>query len=557
MSVEKKKREGTLPDDHGMTIGEKTAVQTRKWKRKSRTAVLKLIFSRRTYVILSLLIQFGVLFASIKWLNDYLVYVYGGFSLLGAFVALRIVNSSMNPSLKLTWLIPVLVVPVFGSMFYLYVRADIFTKGAAYSLDGLHKESLPYRKDDREVWETLKAVDEQQANLASYLREHGDFPVYRQTRAEYFPLGENKWERLKTELKKAEHFIFLEYFIINEGLMWDSVLEILKEKVEQGVEVRVMYDGTCAITALPFSYPKTLQEMGIHCKMFSPVRPLLSTVQNNRDHRKILVIDGKVGFTGGINLADEYINRKERFGHWKDTAVMLEGEAVQSLTLMFLEMWNLEEKHPENWVKYCGRQEKTPVVESRKTEQTERSENPGYVIPYCDSPLDKEMVGEFVYLDILNTAKRYVHIMTPYLILDNEMITALSYAAKRGVETIIIMPHIPDKWYAYLLARTYYAELIQAGVQIYEYIPGFVHAKQFTSDDEKAVVGTINLDYRSLYLHFECAVYFYQCPVVADVEADFKETLAKCRKITLTDCRKLSLGKRLVGGLLRILAPLM
>jgi cardiolipin synthase len=267
--------------------------------------------------------------------------------------------------------------------------------------------------------------------------------------------------------------------------MWDSILELLAGKAAEGVEVRVMYDGTCAITSLPFSYPKKLEAMGIRCKMFSPVRPMLSTVQNNRDHRKILVIDGKVGFTGGINLADEYVNRRERFGHWKDTAVMLRGEAVQSLTLMFLEMWNLDEKTPENWVKYCSFRE-APAAAG------------GYVIPYCDSPLDNEMVGEFVYLDILNTAKRYVHMMTPYLILDNETITALCYAAKRGVETIIIMPHIPDKWYAYLLARTYYEELIRAGVQIYEYTPGFIHAKQFTSDDEKAVVGTINLDYRSL-----------------------------------------------------------
>lgn len=522
----------------------KKGEQAVRWKRRSRAAVLKLIFSRRTYVILSLLIQFGVLFASIKWLNDYLVYVYGGFSLLGAVVAVRIVNSSMNPSLKLTWLIPVLVAPVFGSMFYLYVRADIFTKGAAHSLENKHKESIPYRKEDEGIRKRLAEADQQQANLAAYLKDHGDFPVYDDTQAVYFPSGEAKWTCLLEEIKQAKQFIFLEYFIINEGVMWDSILELLAGKAAEGVEVRVMYDGTCAITSLPFSYPKKLEAMGIRCKMFSPVRPMLSTVQNNRDHRKILVIDGKVGFTGGINLADEYVNRRERFGHWKDTAVMLRGEAVQSLTLMFLEMWNLDEKTPENWVKYCSFRE-APAAAG------------GYVIPYCDSPLDNEMVGEVVYLDILNTAKRYVHMMTPYLILDNETITALCYAAKRGVETIIIMPHIPDKWYAYLLARTYYEELIRAGVQIYEYTPGFIHAKQFTSDDEKAVVGTINLDYRSLYLHFECAVYFYRNPVVADVEADFQETLKKCQRITVEDCRKLSLGKRLVGGLLRILAPLM
>jgi len=542
------KNNGEEPKTDGLELsfGERTAEQAVKWKNRSRTAVLKLIFSRRTYVILSLLIQFGVLFASIKWLNDYLVYVYGGFSLLGAIVALRIVNGSMNPSLKLTWLIPVLVAPVFGSMFYLYVRADIFTKGAAISLENKHRESMPYRKEDEEIRKRLAQEDLQQANLAAYLRDHGDFPVYDETQAVYFPLGENKWIRLLEEIKKAKQFIFLEYFIINEGVMWDTVLELLAEKAEEGVEVRVMYDGTCAITSLPFSYPKKLEAMGIRCKMFSPVRPMLSTVQNNRDHRKILVIDGKVGFTGGVNLADEYINQRERFGHWKDTAVMLKGEAVQSLTLMFLEMWNLDEKAPENWIKYCSSQDSDKTYEKPN----------GYVIPYCDSPLDREMVGEFVYLDILNTAKRYVHIMTPYLILDNETITALSYAAKRGVETIIIMPHIPDKWYAYLLARTYYEELIRAGVQIYEYTPGFIHAKQFTSDDEKAVVGTINLDYRSLVHHFENGVWMYQHEVLKTVKKDVENTMEQSLNMAEHPLKN-TMGQRFVRALVRVFAPML
>ena len=534
--------------------------QEGKWKQKPRTALLKIIFSRRTFLVVALLIQLSILVATIKWLDDYQFLVFGGFSILGAAVAINIVNSPMNPSQKLTWMIPVLVAPVFGSLLYLYVQADILTKGLAHGIDVRHKESLPYRMDDKETVDRLRAADEQCANLAGYLRDQGDFPVYENTEVEYFPLGEDKWVRVLEELKKAERFIFMEYFIVDEGLMWNSVLEVLEEKAAQGVEVRVMYDGTCAMTTLPFAYPKKLQAMGIQCKMFSPMRPVLSTVQNNRDHRKILVVDGRVGFTGGINMADEYINHRERFGHWKDTAVMLKGDAVQSLTLMFLEMWNGVTRTEEHWDKYCETAKELAVRTSAVEETAEmisRRERLGYVIPYCDSPLDRELVGEYVYLDILNTAKHYVHIITPYLILDNETITALKYAAKRGIETIIIMPHIFDKWYAYYLSRTYYEELIQAGVQIYEYTPGFVHAKQFVSDDVKAVVGTINLDYRRLYLHLECAAYFYRNPVVADVENDFQATLAKCQRITVEDCRKLPLKMRFVGRILRLVAPLM
>ena len=318
--------------------------------------------------------------------------------------------------------------------------------------------------------------------------------------------------------------------------------------MKEGVEVRVMYDGMCCLMLLPYSYPRTLREKGIKCKMFSPIRPALSTHQNNRDHRKICVIDGHTAFTGGVNLADEYINRKERFGHWKDTAVMLKGEAVTGFTMLFLQMWNVTEWEKENYDRYLRRPEyKFPPDLDRS----------GFVIPYGDSPLDKENVGEQVYLDILGHAKRYVHIMTPYLILDDQMINALQYSAKRGVETVIIMPHIPDKKSAYLLARSYYEELLRAGVRIYEYTPGFVHAKVFTCDDEKAVVGTINLDFRSLYLHFECASYFYKHPVVAEVEADFKRTLEKCREITVDDCQNYPFIKRFAGKALRLAAPLM
>lgn len=309
-----------------------------------------------------------------------------------------------------------------------------------------------------------------------------------------------------------------------------------------------MYDGMCCLMLLPYHYPEELKKRGIRCKMFSPIKPVLSTHQNNRDHRKIVVIDGHTAFTGGVNLADEYINRKVRFGHWKDTAIMLKGDAVKSFTIMFLQMWNITERSGEDFSSYL------PKEPCRFQPGQEPS---GFVLPYGDSPMDRERVGEQVYLDILNQAKRYVHIMTPYLILDDQMKNALIYAAKRGIDVVIIMPHIPDKKYAYLLARTYYPELIGAGVKIYEYTPGFVHAKVFVSDDEKAVVGTINLDFRSLYLHFECAAYIYRNKVVADVEKDYRETLKKCQLITLEDCSRFSWGGRRLGQLMRLIAPLM
>ena len=319
---------------------------------------------------------------------------------------------------------------------------------------------------------------------------------------------------LMKELKAAKHFIFMEFFIIDRGYMWDEILKVLEEKVKEGVEVRVMYDGMCCLMLLPFHYPRQLERKGIRCKMFSPIIPVLSTHQNYRDHRKIAVIDGRCAFTGGVNLADEYINCKVRFGHWKDTALMVRGDAVKGFTMMFLQMWDVTEKKEEDYRKYLS----APAGEAAAGRMEK-----GYVIPYGDSPFDKEQIGEQVYLDILSQAKEYVHIMTPYLILDDGMKDALCYAAKRGVEVIIIMPHIPDKKYAYLLARTYYPELLKAGVRIFEYEPGFVHAKVFASDDEKATVGTINLDFRSLYLHFECGTFLYRNPVIEKIEDTKKE----------------------------------
>jgi cardiolipin synthase len=343
-------------------------------------------------------------------------------------------------------------------------------------------------------------------------------------------------------MEQAEHFIFLEYFIIYPGFMWGKILDILSRKAKEGVEVRVLYDGMNAVANLPHSYPAQLEKLGIHCKMFSPVSPFVSTHYNNRDHRKILVIDGHTAFTGGINLQDRYINREQVFGHWKDTAVMVQGEAARGFTLMFLQMWNADAREQiyEPYLKSC-----VPISAS------------GYVIPYNEDPNRKERVAKAVYLSILNSAKNYVYIMTPYLILDAQMSDALQFAAKRGVDVRLILPHIPDKKYAFCLAQSHYRELLEAGVRIYEYTPGFIHAKVFLCDDRDAVVGTINLDYRSLYLHFECAAYLYKVPALADIKADFTATMERSQEKSLDDAKKLPLLTRVAGKLLKVVAPLM
>ncbi len=514
---------------------------------KGRKGIFGVIFGRTAVIILLLLLQVLMLFIAYRYLQEKGVILNFVMKALAVVLVVHIINKRENPAFMISWIILILGWPVFGSLLYLFVEMQPVPKAINKKIQKMHIETMCYWTQEKEVKQKLAEESTEMPHLSEYVYRCGGFPTYQNTSVKYFSCGMEKFEELVVQLEKAEHFIFMEYFIVAKGYMWDTILEILRRKAEEGVEVRFLYDGTCSFTLLPYHYPRTLEEMGIQCHMFAPVVPALSTYQNNRDHRKIVVIDGKVAFTGGINLADEYIGKKERFGVWKDTAIMLKGDAVRSFTLMFLEMWNIERKEkPEDFDRYLN-------VEQEKVPQP----GDGFVMPYGDSPLDNEPVGEHVYMDILYTAKNYVHIMTPYLILDHDMITALTYAAKRGVEVIIIMPHIPDKMYAFLLAKTYYNELMDAGVQIYEFTPGFVHAKVFTSDDRKAVVGTINMDFRSLYLHFECAAYLYRNAEIPRIEQDFQDTLKQCQRMNQSDFGKLPLPSRIAAKLLRLVAPLM
>ena len=514
-------------------------------KTVAKKKFFKMVFSRAGIFVILILIQLLVFLGIPYYLKEYATFIYSAMSVMEIVVLVYIINTEGNPAFKMTWMLCVMALPVIGTVFYIYVHLQLETRFVQNRLAALRMETEPYMDQDEKVTEALWASKSANAQLSYYLSHQLGFPTYRNTEVEYFPVGADKFASMIKELEKAEKFIFMEYFIVEEGIMWDTILEILKRKVNEGVEVRFMYDGMCAFDLLPYSYPKKLQKFGIKCKMSNKIRPFVSTIQNNRDHRKICVIDGQTGYVGGVNLADEYINEKERFGHWKDTAVLLRGDAVQSLTMIFLQMWDVDMHGVEPYGKYL----------TKKAESL--NDRLGYVIPYADSPFDHENVGEEVYFHILNHAKKYVHIMTPYLILDNEMLTTLIRAAKSGIEVIIIMPHIPDKWYAFAVAKTYYKELIEGGVQIYEYTPGFVHAKVFVSDDDTATVGSINLDFRSLYLHFENGVFIYDNPEVQKVEEDFQNTLAKCHKVTVTEVRNRGVLMKVAGQVLRLVAPLM
>lgn len=511
---------------------------------KGKRGIFRVIFSRSGIILALLALQVLVLFGIFHWFEDFLPHIYGGVVIFDVFMVLYLLNTRMNPTAKLTWLVVVMLLPIFGSLLFLYTQKNIGHRALRDRYAQLSDETNNALNQSPQVTQALQKESPGVYALSRYIRRDGCYPVYDHTAVTYFPLGEDKFKEMLIQLEKAQHFIFLEYFIVNEGEMWGRILEILARKAAQGVEVRMLYDGTCELSTLPHDYPQRLEKLGIQCKMFAPIKPFVSTHYNYRDHRKILVIDGHTAFNGGINLADEYINAYEKYGHWKDTAVMVQGPAALSFTRMFLQMWSLDEKNPE-FARYLN----TPVAPIPEAH--------GFVLPYGDCPLDKDKVGEQVYIDMLNRAHSYIYIMTPYLILDGEMENAIQFAAERGVDVRIILPGIPDKYIPFSLALTHYQGLLNAGVKIYEYTPGFVHAKVFVADDREAVVGTINLDYRSLYHHFECATYMLETDCIPTIKADFMNTQSKCRTITPDMIRREPLKRRLLGFAAKVVAPLL
>ena len=508
--------------------------------------VLNFLFSRMVLVGLLLVLQLALIIGIIWRLSNYFIYFYIASVLISTLVVIHLVSKKDNPSYKLAWAIPIMLFPMFGGIFYILAGNNRISKKVVKRLEMIYYRTAPHLRQDERIIQEIEEKDKHIANQVKYIDTHAAYPIYKNTTTKYLSPGEVFFESLLEELEKAEHFIFMEYFIIQEGKMWDSILDILVKKADEGVDVRLLYDDIGSLRTLPYKYEETLVEKGIKCVVFNPLSPVLNMLLNNRDHRKITVIDGYIGYMGGINLADEYINEIEKHGHWKDAAIWLKGDAVWNLTMMFLQTWTFSTGEVDPYDKY------KPHVYYK-----DEFESDGYVQPYGDSPLDRETVGENVYLNLIHKAKKYVYISTPYLIVDNEMVTALSLAAKSGVDVRIITPHKEDKWYVHIVTRAYYPQLLEAGIKIYEYTPGFIHSKTVVCDDEIGIVGSINMDYRSLYLHFECATLFYQNSSVQAVKDDYMDMLEICTPMTLDACHNVSIPNRIVRSILRLFAPLM
>lgn len=512
--------------------------------------LLKVFISRAFIVSLLLFIQLALLSLFMFTLEDQ--YQYIRVILVGVrfFAAWRIINNKSNPAYKIAWLIPIIISPVIGGIFYLVLGGNKPSRWKikrVIRIERLMRQNLAHPQDYEPLLKYISKEDPDAALQSRYIAKSAFCPPYVNTHTEYLSSGEMKFQRLKEELRKAKHYIFLEYFILEEGTMWNEILEILKKKAAQGVEVRIIYDDFgCINKKLPRHYDRVLKKWNIKCCVFNTFQPIVSAVLNNRDHRKIVVIDGLTGITGGINLADEYININSPFGHWKDTAILLRGEGVWSLTVMFLSMWDNLTGANEDFRQYRPYLHDEGMIHA-----------PGIVQPYNDGPWDDKSVGENVYLNMITRAKKYLYITTPYLILSNEIVYALQNAAQSGVDVRIITPHIPDKKYVFEMTRANYEPLIERGVKIYEYTPGFVHAKMFVCDDLYATVGTINLDYRSLYLHFECGCWMYNTPAVLDIRKDFLVTQSKCKQISLEFCRKTPWIRRFIRSILNALSPMM
>ena len=505
--------------------------------------LLYFLFHRSVFVALSLCAQLAALFFMVFLFSEYTEIFYWCCILTSVAAALAIINSRMEPGYKIVWLIVILPFPVFGSVLYLLTGGGRIPESSQKRMRWILEKSAEALQEDFKA-DDLLPLGGDAASQARYLERCAACPAYTNTETEYFSLGDLAFPRMLEELKKAERYIFLEYFIIQPGVFWDSILAVLEEKAAQGVEIRLIYDDFGCMFTLPRDYDQQLAQKGIQCRVFNRFVPVMTLRLNNRDHRKMMIVDGRAGFTGGINLADEYVNVRERFGRWKDSVIFLEGDAVWSMTVMFLTMWDY----------CCGWNE---AFERFRPPASPVRPWTGYVQPYTDTPLDRELVAQSVYLNMIAKARNYIYITTPYLIIDVATNNALCRAAKSGLDVRIITPHIPDKRYVFEVTRAHYPPLLDAGVKIYEYSPGFIHAKNFVVDDRFATVGTVNLDYRSLFLHFENGVWLCEAPCIQDIRKDFLQTLQLCQPVSLRSFKHLNVLLQLYRSILRVFAPLM
>ncbi len=509
-----------------------------------RKAIQKL-FSRLFVAGLGILIQFAWMYIVLYQFSAQSAFANMIVTILGVVTAVYVVSRTGNPAAKLAWTFVLLSVPLLGILIYFVFGRPQLTKKTSEEMEAVNVRIETHLKQDPAVLKRIRKTDVNMYRQSSYILRKAGFPVYEHTQTKYYPCGEEMFQDMLAAIETAEHFIFLEYFIVQPGIMFDQLLEALRRKIRCGVEVRMIYDDIGCVATLPVNFAQRMEAIGIRCAVFNRFWPVLSIVMNNRDHRKILVVDGIWGFTGGINIADEYINEKVRFGYWKDTGIRLEGEAVWNFTAMFLEMWDYIRKEEDDCEKYRCRCPEYALQEH------------GFVQPYGDTPLDRENVGENVYLNMISRAKEYLYIYTPYLIIDQEMQTALCNAAKSGVDVRLVTPGIPDKKLIFLMTRSNYKVLLESGIKIYEYTPGFIHAKCFLCDDETAAVGSINLDYRSLYLHFECGVWMHRSEAVMQLRQDMERTFACSHQILKEEWKEPHFIIRIVQTILKLFAPLL
>lgn len=509
--------------------------------------IIQFLFSRTMMFGVMALIQVAIISILIMFFSQIGTTAYLIFTIISVLIIIGVVEKDdLNPAYKIMWIILVIIFPITGAVFYILAGGRSISEKKAKLFESIEARVSAAMVGSGEITTFDNEKDLSYMRCTQYLSTMANAPLYGNTQTEYFAWGEDFFKRFLEEISNAKKYIFMEYFIIEEGEMWDKTLQVLTKKVSEGVDVRILFDSFGCLFTLPDKYEHTLRKLGIKCEVFNPLRFSMHvsdyTMLNHRDHRKITIVDGEVGFTGGLNFADEYINVKKKHGKWKDTGLMLKGPGVFPLTVTFLKMWDFVSKSETKFSEY------KPTV---------RFNVDGYVQPYCDSPVDGETVSEYAYLNVIQRAQKYVYIVTPYLVIDHEMITALCLAAKSGVDVRIITPGIPDKWYVYYVTQSYYSILIKAGVRIFEYTPGFVHAKMYVSDSSVAIVGSANMDYRSLYLHFENCCSFYGGEMPTKVENDVNEVLSQCREISMQNVEKTNIFKRMLQLLFRFFAPMM
>lgn len=506
---------------------------------------IKSLFSRWVIISLLILLQIAAFCYILFIFSSQYIYVSIICEILSLLVLIELLMNKDNPNHKIPWIIIIFLVPPTGLLIYLMFGKGYVSKKYKRLYQSATDRQNKYIKQNEDIRNELNEKYLMQSN---YIYNTSNMPILNNTTVKYFSSGEEYFSSLIQDLKKAEKFIFLEYFIIGKGKLLDEILKVLYQKIDEGVDVRIIYDDIGSIKKVPYSFDKTLKAKGIKCIKFNKYYPFVSVVYNNRDHRKIAVIDGYIGYTGGVNISDEYVNYESKFGYWKDNGIRLYGEAVQNLTMMFLKTYDVYSNEKTNYEHFL------PNKYYQEMFQTD-----GYVQPFGDgpAPIYDNYIGENVYLNMINQATKYVYITTPYLIVDHLLMNALEAAAKRGVEIKIITPGIPDKKLIYAVTRDSYRPLIKAGVQIFEYSKGFIHAKTVVVDDEICVVGTINFDYRSLVHHFECGCFIVQNTVINEVKKDFLNTLSESKIPPKKVYSSNNIFKRIILGILKFFAPLM